>query len=233
MEVRILGINGSPRNYGNSYKLLSVALKAAEKEGAKTELVNLYDYKINPCVGCLSDDLVKCKYPCIIEDEMKILYEKVLRSDGLIISSPVYWFGVSGHLKNFIDRLTVFENMIYVEGRCWVEGKVVGLIAVGADSGHIQLISNLMATFNSMGMVVPPWALAYATTNGDVLEIRNAVLDAANVGRSVAIMAKMLKKGNIVWYDSNLLGNMEDELKRVKREAWENKRGKVKTSPLH
>ena len=34
VEVRVLGVNGSPRRYGSAYKLLRVALRAAEAEGA-------------------------------------------------------------------------------------------------------------------------------------------------------------------------------------------------------
>ncbi len=220
MNVRILGINGSPRKYGNSFKLLSLALKAAEAEGVKTELIHLYDYKIKPCIGCLSDEPKKCKYPCVIEDDdMGLLYKKVLEADGLITASPVYWFNVPGQLKNFIDRLTVFENMIFIDGRCWVEGKVAGVIAVGADSGQIQLIANLLTTLNSMGMAVPPWALAYTKDDTDALGQRQASVDAANVGRSVALMAKVLKRRKIEWYDPKMLEKMKDEIERIKREA--------------
>jgi len=131
------------------------------------------------------------------------LYPKVIECDGLIISSPIYWFGVSGLLKNFLDRLTVLENMIYVDGRSWLDGKVVGFIAVGSDEGAIALISNLMAVTNSFGMVIPPWALAYYVGEGSALEDSKLLLDSANVGRIVTLMAQVLKglrKPPTVWY---------------------------------
>ncbi|MEM4556385.1 MAG: flavodoxin family protein, partial [Sulfolobales archaeon] len=124
--VKVLGINGSPRPYGNSVQALRLALRAAELEGAEVELVNLYEYDVKPCMGCVSDDIMACTYPCPINDDMVKLYPKIIEADGLIISSPIYWFGVSGLLKNLIDRLTVLENMIYVDGKSWLEGKVVG-----------------------------------------------------------------------------------------------------------
>ncbi|MCD6409577.1 MAG: flavodoxin family protein, partial [Candidatus Verstraetearchaeota archaeon] len=43
--MRILGFNGSPRKYGNTAKLLYLALKAAEEEGAETKVFHLYDYR--------------------------------------------------------------------------------------------------------------------------------------------------------------------------------------------
>ncbi len=201
--IKVLGINGSPRKYGNTYKALMLALEGAKNEGAEVKLVNLYDLKIEHCMGCISDNIKSCKYPCPIDDDMKKLQEEVLKSDVLIIATPIYWYNVSSALKAFIDRLTVFENMIVIEGRSWVEGKIAGFIAIGNDTGAIAVIQNLMVTFNSMGFIIPPWALAYYTEMGDVTESENAVLDAVNVGRVTVIMAKVIKgleRPPKVWY---------------------------------
>lgn len=218
MEFSILGINASPRKHGNTSKMLSIALKAAESEGARVEAIHLYDYRIKPCMGCLSDEPKKCRYPCVInDDDMGVLYEKVLEADGLIIASPIYWFNVPGQLKNFIDRLTAFENMIVIDGRCWIEGKVAGVMAIGADSGEIELIANLFATLNSMGMIIPPWALAYTKDSSDVLCQERALMDAANVGRSVALMVKIIKGRNIEWYDPKILDRIKKEMEVIRR----------------
>lgn len=203
--VKVLGINGSPRKYGNTAKLLLVALKTAEKLGAETELVHLYDYNIKPCEGCLCDEQTACGYPCAIEDDMKILYDKVLKADALIIATPIYWFNMSSVVKTFIDRLTAFENMIFIDGKSWVEGRVAGVIACGNDSGCIQVIANLYATLVSMGFAIPPWALAYFNKKGDVLENEEVLLDAANVGRAVVLAAQALKSLYKKWYDAELI----------------------------
>jgi len=202
LPVRVLGVDGSPRRYGNTRKALLLALEAARLEGAEADLVRLYDLRIEPCMGCVSDDVKACRYPCPIEDDMRIVYEKVMRSDGVIVATPIYWYNVSGPVKNFIDRLTVFENMIFIDGRSWVEGKVAGFIAMGNDTGAIAVIQNLMAVFNSMGFAIPPWALAYYTSTGDALEDERVVLDAANVGRAVALLAKVFKGSPppSIWY---------------------------------
>lgn len=201
--VKVLGINGSPRSYGNSIQALRLALKAAELEGAEVSLINLYDYDIKPCLGCVSDDVMACTYPCPIDDDMVKIYPEITSADGLIISSPIYWFGISGLLKNLIDRLTVLENMIYVDGKSWLEGKVAGFIALGNDEGATMVISHLMSVANSFGMVIPPWALAYYVGEGNALEEIKLLMDAANVGRAVALMAQVLKglRGQPkVWY---------------------------------
>ncbi|MCD6324156.1 MAG: NAD(P)H-dependent oxidoreductase, partial [Desulfurococcales archaeon] len=199
---RVLAINASPRKYGNTYKLLRVAVEAVMREGIETEVIHLYDYELKPCRGCLSDDIKLCKPPCLMEDDAWEVLRKIRDADGLIIATPIYWYGPPGQLKTLIDKMTVFENMAILEGRSWVEGKAAGFIAAGGDSGEIMTIAYLMVVLNSMGFIIPPWALAYYTGLGDALEADERVLDAANVGLAVAktVKASIPKE----WYDPNL-----------------------------
>ncbi|MCK4583031.1 NAD(P)H-dependent oxidoreductase, partial [Candidatus Bathyarchaeota archaeon] len=50
--VRIIGVQGSPRKSRNTEALLRHALAAAEEAGAETELVNLAELNVKPCIGC-------------------------------------------------------------------------------------------------------------------------------------------------------------------------------------
>ena len=215
-KIKILGINASPRKYGNTFKLLYIALRTAEKYGADIELVHLYDYDIKPCLGCLSDIQHACRYPCVIDDGARVVLDKILRADGLIIATPIYWYGPSGHLKNLIDRMTVFENMIFIDGYSWVEGKVAAFIATGSDSGDINTISYLSIVLNSMGFIIPPWALAYHAREGDVLENKNAVLDAANIGKIIVETTHLIRSKKR-WYDPSLLD--KDKIKKIIEET--------------
>ncbi len=207
MEViKVLGLNASPRKYGNTYKLLEIALETASIYGAETKLIHIYDYNIKPCEGCLSDEQLACRPPCINDDDSWVLMKEILESDVLIIATPVFWYGPSGHLKNLIDKLTIFENMIFIDGKSWVEGKVAGFIAVGAEAGAMMTIAYLMSVLNSFGYLIPPWALAYYQGVDDVLKSREAVMDSANIGKIVVEVAKLLKSDSSrKWYEPNIL----------------------------
>jgi len=226
--VKVLGINGSPRKYGSVSILLRLALKGAEEEGADTKLIHLYEYDIKPCLGCLSDVQESCKYPCVIDDDMRKLYDLILESDALIIGTPIYWYAPSGHLKSFIDRLTVFENMVFVDGTCWTEGKVVGFIVAGNDSGGVNTFSTLMAQFNSMGFVIPPWASAvFNKPSEELLNSESVLLDAYNVGRIVVLMANRVKGLERKWFkplEMKELAPLVDEIKsaveKEKNKQW-------------
>ena len=212
--MKVVGILGSPRRYGSSFKGLMLALKAAERFGAETEFYHLYQMDIRPCLGCVSEDVKACKYPCVIEDDMRKLYDALISADGFVLATPVYWYSPSGVMKNFIDRLTALENMIHIDGKSWLDGKVAGFIATGNDSGAMMAVAQMMVIMNSMGVVIPPWSMAYTNELVDPLEKEAFVTDALNVGRNVVLMIKAMRGEKIEkWYDPGLYEWYQTELK--------------------
>jgi len=219
-QPRILVVNGSARRYGNTFKLAYVAAEAARREGALVELIHLYDYPIVPCQACYSDDLLECHFPkkCpLYTDAFKAIAEKILESDGLIIATPVYWFMASGQVKNLVDRMTSMENMIYHTGRSLLEGKVAGAIAAGEEAGGAMALAWLALTLNMMGLHIPAWGLAYYHGRGDALDDRQALLDAYNVGRSVARATRGLGGGE--WYVKPGEDVLSEIVEAARREA--------------
>lgn len=203
MGIEVLVVSASPRPYGYTRAIARfVARVAQELENINAIVIDVYDLDIKPCQGCVSDNVKLCASPCPIRDAMEEVYRLVERCHGLVFVSPIYWYSVPGPLKTFIDRLTLFENAIFVEGRSRLEGKVAGFIAIGNDTGAIALIQNLMVVANSMGMAVPPWALAYHHSEESPFRNEKLLLDAANVIHCVALMIRALR-GEVqprTWY---------------------------------
>ncbi len=215
--IKVLLLNGSPRRYGGCYKLLLACIRGVVDAGGDYEVIHLYEHNIKPCIGCVSDDQRVCRFPCIIDDDdFNMIGDKLLKSNGFIIVSPIYWYGVSGVLKNFIDRLTSMENMVIHKGYSLLDGKVAGFITVGDDTGAIETIAYLMSVFNSMGVHIPPWSLAYHHSKMDVLENKDALLDAYNVGYNVVVAAEKLM-GKIEWYRTNV--DLDEMIEWIKRKT--------------
>ena len=104
---RIIGINGSPRINWNSAKMLDSALKGAADKGIETKRIDLYKLKYTGCRSCFS-----CKRlgspgfgRCAVNDELKPVLDEILDSDGLIVSSPVYFGSDPGMVRSFFERL--------------------------------------------------------------------------------------------------------------------------------
>ena len=103
--VKILGISGSPRRNGNSEILLDHALEGASQAGAAVEKIVVSELCISPCRGCL-----RCAGSgrCIVKDDMRLVYRKIADSDGIIVSSPIYFGSISAQLKALIDRFNSY-----------------------------------------------------------------------------------------------------------------------------
>ena len=198
--IKVLGVNGSPRSYGASARLLAVALKGAEIEGAKTESIELYEYNLRPCVGCFSDSPDECREPCPVNDDWDTIYSRVVDSDALIVATPVYWYAPSAPVKIFVDRMTVLENKSVLGLKNPLEGKVAGVLAVGLEEGAAQAGYYLVQAFNAMGFIVPPYGVVHYSGIEDPIRIPSIVKDAINLGRSVAKLASIVKNTDSTWY---------------------------------
>ncbi|HBJ18689.1 MAG TPA: flavodoxin family protein [Clostridiales bacterium] len=105
---RVLILNGSPRRTASSTMVVTRAFAEGIAEGcgeAEFETVNVSDLRITPCRGCLScwgRTAGKC---VIVGDDVPALIEKIRAADLLIVSFPLYFFGMPGEMKLLVDRL--------------------------------------------------------------------------------------------------------------------------------
>jgi len=100
-KMKVLGIFGSPRRGGNTDILLEEALKGAQSQGVEVERIYLTDFSITPCRECHGCDQTG---RCVIEDDMQKIYPKLLEADIIILSSPIFFYGVTAWVKALIDR---------------------------------------------------------------------------------------------------------------------------------
>lgn len=102
--MKVIAFNGSPHmDKGITALILDPLLKGMKDSGAEVELLFTYKMKINPCRG-ESNCMFKNPGHCFQEDDMNSLYPK-LNADIIVFASPLYWFGVSGTMKNLMDRM--------------------------------------------------------------------------------------------------------------------------------
>jgi len=229
--MKIIGILGSPHKTGGSAQLLLAALKGAEREGAKTEFYSVYDGEIKPCIGCIHDEDPYCKFPCIFEDYGKFLLQKLHEADGIIFSTPVYWYAPSGALKNLIDRMTSLENMVAYGEPSYLEGKVFGAIAVGADAGGASTGGYLVSVMTSMGCIIPPWGLAYSHKRENAIYDDKALLDAINIGLLTArLIARLNGEPKSLLFEANkeLMTEIREEVLKELAKLEEEQKAKEK-----
>ena len=175
---RIVVLSGSPRNNGNTQRLVQAFAKGASEHN-EVKVISIRDYKINPCLGC-NTCFVREGNQCFQDDDMAKVYESLQKADILMIASPVYFYGISAQLKAIIDRLhTPMRNTFPI--------KKLGLLMVGAATLP-ELFDSILVQYRLIlrffhleeaGMVL----VRGAKDKGDITE--ESLQEAYELGKSI------------------------------------------------
>lgn len=136
--MKVIAIDGGPRKAGSTTTLVSHIMMGAEKKGAKTEIISLYDLDYSGCRGCL---YCKSHDSCKQDDDMNIVYEKIRDADVILFATPVYFAQMTGQLKNCIDRLYALVDAEYAPRL--PAGKKFGVVVTQGDESapYCELIT--------------------------------------------------------------------------------------------
>lgn len=101
--MKVVAIMGSPHK-GKGYEIIKKVESQLKLMGdVDFEYIFLSDVNLEMCKGCFNC-ISKGEIFCPLKDDRDIIEQKILESDGVILSSPGYAWNVSGLMKNFIDR---------------------------------------------------------------------------------------------------------------------------------
>ena len=107
--MKAIAINGSPHmDKGNTAMILNPFLEGLKEAGCDVEVFYTRKLNIGPCNGDLSCWLINPGV-CAQKDDMQMLGPKLKEADIIIWASPVYYSGVTGPLKNLMDRQLPFH----------------------------------------------------------------------------------------------------------------------------
>ena len=104
---KIFIFSSSLRKGSNSDALALKIKEGAEKAGNEVAYLKANEIELNYCIGCLTCTKTG---KCVLKDSMNDLYKKISESDVLVFASPIYYYGISGLLKTFLDRLNPLFN---------------------------------------------------------------------------------------------------------------------------
>jgi multimeric flavodoxin WrbA len=114
--MKVIVFNGSPRKKWNTATLLEKALEGAASQGAKTEIIHLYDLNYKGCISCFACKTLggKSYGKCAVQDDLTPIFSRVEQADAIILGSPIYWGDVSGEMKSFMERF-MFQYTTYTD----------------------------------------------------------------------------------------------------------------------
>ena len=123
--MKVLAINGSPHTgEGNTAMILNPFLEGMQEAGADVDLFYTRKLKIGPCNGDMSCWFVN-PGTCGQKDDMQMLLPKFKEADVIVWASPVYYSGVTGPLKNLMDR----QLPLHIEGEMGSKRQKIVLVS--------------------------------------------------------------------------------------------------------
>ena len=106
MPKNILILNGSPKQNGNTSKLVEWFAEGACVKGGKVKIIcaAYLKFKSSGCTSCRRCQKIK-EYECVINDDVKVVLKKMAKADAIVFATPLYFYGPSAQLKLIIDRM--------------------------------------------------------------------------------------------------------------------------------
>jgi multimeric flavodoxin WrbA len=190
--MKVLAINGSPRKNGNTELLLREVMKAAEKNGVSTELVQLGGKKINGCVACM-----KCKKEkdgkCHKKNDLaNEIIAKMIKADAIVIGSPVYFSDLTSEVKALID---VAGYSLGSAGNP-LKRKIGAAVVAVRRAGGIHTFDSINHFFLINEMIVPGssyWNIGIGREKGDVLKDEEGMKTMQTLGKNIAWLLEKTK----------------------------------------
>jgi multimeric flavodoxin WrbA len=107
MSDPVLIINGATRANGNTDMLVDIIIAGARDAGVNPVLIALRNKHISNCIGCYQ--CLKTS-KCSFQDDMTKIRDLITDAELMVLASPLYWCGVTGLMKTFIDRLFFYYH---------------------------------------------------------------------------------------------------------------------------
>jgi len=99
--MRVVGIASSPREGGNSERLLVRFLEGTVERGAEATKLRTSALDIAPCRSC---DQCHVDGTCAVADDAQRVLEQLIAADIIVLASPVYYAGLPSQAKALVDR---------------------------------------------------------------------------------------------------------------------------------
>ena len=186
--MKVLILNGSPRNGGNTAIALKEIADTLNKEGIETITVNVGKEDIRGCLAC---NWCYEHGKCVIDDKVNQIADLFRESDGLVLGSPVYYASANGTLISLLDRIfhgTKFNKTM----------KVGASVAVARRGGCSSTFDQLNKYFTISGMPVASsqyWNQVHGLVPGDALKDEEGLQTMRTLARNMAFLIKSIALG--------------------------------------
>lgn len=117
-----------------------------------------------------------------VDDDYDAIVEAVLGHDVIVFATPIYWYGMSGFMKDFVDRWSQSLRDKRYSFKQALAQKQAFVITTGGDDPRVKglpLIQQFQYIFGFVGMPFAGYIIGEGNKPGDVLSDKRAVAEAS------------------------------------------------------
>jgi len=187
--MKVVAFNGSARKDGNTAILIKHVFKELEKEGIKTELVQLAGEKISGCIACYKCFSAKNKRCAVTDDIVNECIEKMEQAEGIILGSPTYFADCSAGMKALLERAGFVSK---ANGEMF-KRKIGAAVVSVRRSGAIHTFDTLNHFFTIGQMIIVGssyWNIGVGREIGEVKKDEEGLLTMSTLGKNMSWLIK-------------------------------------------
>ena len=180
--MKVVAFNGSPRKDGNTFILINHVFRELEKEGVETELVQLSGREIRGCIACYKCFENKDQRCSVKNDIANECIEKMIKAEGIILGSPVYFADVTAEMKALIDR----AGFVSLANGGLYRNKVGAAVAALRRSGAVHTVDGMNHFFLAGQMIIVGRSIGIGRDKGEVKTDEEGIQAAKALGQRMA-----------------------------------------------
>lgn len=185
--MKVLVINGSPKIKGCTARALTEVENQLHEAGIETERIDIAVKTVRGCMACM---YCRKANKCVIDDIVNEVAPKLREADGLLIGSPVYYAGVNGQLRAFLDRL------FYSTSGAFDKTMKVGAVVLSSRrAGSTTAYDEIIKYFGICSMPVVTstyWNEVHGSKAEDVEKDLEGLQTMRNLGRNMSFLIKAI-----------------------------------------
>jgi multimeric flavodoxin WrbA len=188
--MKVIAINGSPKKEGNTYHALSMVGNELNAAGIEFEILHIGHKMIHGCIACGKCAMNRDEKCSIQSDELNDWIQIVKRADGMILGSPVFYSGIAGTMKSFLDRMFFVAGS---NGNLFRHKVAAALVAVRRTGGSATFDSlNHYLSYSEMIIATSRyWNVIHGTAPGEAIQDSEGLQIMRVLGRNMAWLLKM------------------------------------------
>ena len=190
--MKVLLVNGSPREHGNTARALKEVADTLAAEGIDSETVWIGKKPVRGCVACyqcIQKSLGRCAFD---DDIANRIIEKLPTVDAFVIGSPTYYGQPNGAL------LAVWQRVCFAGG-AHVKTKPAASVAVcrrGGSTAAFLCLNMPFEILNCPDVGSQYWNVAFGRDEGECAKDGEGMQTMRTLGRNMAWLLKNLKRGD-------------------------------------